>query len=60
MIMTYTVEKDDESGLYVASTEDYPGTFFGYGKTKKDAINDLKKEVEFALNGGYKKEEQVT
>lgn len=52
--MRYTIEKDDESGLFVASTEDYPGTFFGYGETKEDAIEDLKAEVEFALTGGYR------
>lgn len=54
--MTYTIEKDNESGLFIASTEDYPGTFFGYGKTEDDAIENLKTEVEFALNGGYKQD----
>lgn len=35
-------------------TYDYPGTFFGYGDTKEDAIEHLKAEVEFVLKGGYK------
>ena len=51
--MNYTIEKDEEDGLYTASTKDYPGIFFGYGKTKEEAIEDLRAEVEFALNGGY-------
>ena len=50
--MTYTIEKDDDT--FIASTNDYPGTLYGYGKTKEDAIENLKCEVEFALTGGYK------
>ena len=50
--MTYIVEKEDDT--YIASTNDYPGTFYGYGETEEDAIEDLKAEVEFALTGGYK------
>ena len=50
--MTYIVEKEDDT--YIASTNDYPGTFYGYGETEEDAIENLKAEVEFALNGGYK------
>lgn len=57
--MTYTVEKDNESGLYIASTEDYPGTFYGYGESKDEAIESLKAEVEFAVSGGYKDEKSV-
>lgn len=53
--MNYKTEKDEESGMFIASTNDYPGTFYGYGKTEKAAIKDLKEEVQFALNGGYKK-----
>lgn len=52
--MTYTIDKDDD--LYIASTEDYPGTFFGYGETEEEAVENLKAEVEFALNGGYRRE----
>ena len=49
--MNYTIEKEDDT--YIASTEDYVGIFFGYGKTKEEAVENLKIEVEFALNGGY-------
>lgn len=52
--MNYTIEKDDESEFFVASTQDYPGTFYGYGKTKEQAVEDLKDEVRFALEGGYR------
>lgn len=51
--MNYKVDKDSETGLWVAFTEDHPGTFFGYGNTKEGAVENLKEEVEFALNGGY-------
>ena len=52
--MNYKIEFDHESKLFVATTKDYPGTFIGYGKTKEQAVEDLKDEVRFALEGGYR------
>lgn len=51
--MNYEIEFDHESKLFVASTNDYPGTFIGYGETEELAVENLKDEVKFALEGGY-------
>jgi hypothetical protein len=53
--MKIKVVKDNKSERYIASTDHYIGTFYGYGITKESAIEDLKQEVEFAVRGGYTK-----